>query len=195
MERLLQCRECRGWYGEVFFARIGSGKNSGLKTCRCIGCRLTRRTRAKNEGQRFIVKARNAIKTHSERFLKSGIIASATELADRFGWKHDRMAHDIEHAVKNGCPYCCRPFAEMANGLADVTLDIVDPAQSPYYATNTRWCCMTCNRAKSKTDPNLWSEKLRWWDEWRKRREVMEADPMFDTLFEGVGIQGVLTFT
>ena len=77
------------------------------------------------------------------------------------------MTHDIRHAYENTCPYCWQPFEDMAHGLADLTADIIDPRREPYYRTNVRWCCMTCNREKQKTDPDLWEKKLEMWARWR----------------------------
>ena len=128
--------------------------------------------------------ARNAVMSHAYRLARAGVVGSGADLAKRFGWNLQAMAHDIQHAFKNGCPYCRQPFVEMANGLADVTLDIIDPSKPPYYATNTRWCCLTCNRAKSKTDPSRWAKKLLWWDEWR-RTSVGSERTQSGTLFDG----------
>jgi hypothetical protein len=35
----------------------------------------------------------------------------------------------------------------MGHGLRDITLDVYNPDEEPYY-TNTRWCCATCNSKK-----------------------------------------------
>jgi hypothetical protein len=186
-ERQLYCVECREWYGEVFFEVVRS-KNScygkANKQLRCIGCRLTRRTDDKNNGKRFLVKARSALLKHAPKFKKTGLIQAASELTDRFGWDIRNMAHDIEHAFKNGCPYCRRPFAEMANGLGDVTLDIIRPADDPFYTTNTKWCCMSCNRGKAKASPERWAAKLLYWAKWEKRQAILKAKPAFGTLFD-----------
>jgi hypothetical protein len=183
--RKLQCRECREWYDEVFF-EVALGKNSypKLRKVRCIGCRLTRRTREKEEGKRYWVKARNAVMTHAAKFIKTGVVQSAEELVTRFGWNLAAMAHDIEHAFKNGCPYCRVLFSQMPNGLGALTLDVVDPSQPPYYAVNTRWSCMTCNRSKAKTAPSVWAIKLLCWEKWRSRQAELRNRPLMGTLFD-----------
>lgn len=93
----------------------------------CKLCRLTRRTDRKDGAGRFKVKAHNAFTRHAAAFMKSGVIAATTELIETFGWKIADMAHDIEHAFANGCPYCRKAFRTMAGQLHAVTLDIVDP--------------------------------------------------------------------
>jgi hypothetical protein len=183
-DRVIQCRKCGGWYGEDFFERaFGKCTYQKLRRSVCIGCRQTARDNEKMRGNRYAVKARNALISHGHKFVRKGVIRCGDELGSRFGWDLRRMAHDIEHAFKNGCSYCAVSYADMPNGLADLTLDIIDPAQPPYYATNTKWCCQTCNRSKAKTTPIRWAKKLLWWVEWRKRQSALALNPNLDTLF------------
>lgn len=183
------CSACGGTYSEVFFEKSGKSKNSYFSRTICIGCRLTRRTSEKRYN-RPLKKAQAAVLTHTPKLVARGLIQSAHELITRYGWNAQEMAHDIEHAFGNGCPYCCEKFATMPHGLGDVTLDIVDPTKPPYYKTNVRWVCTTCNRAKSRTPPEIWSEKLSMWAEWRRRQEDMRDDPWFGTLFAGQEVAG-----
>jgi hypothetical protein len=78
----------------------------------------------------------------------------------------------------------------MPHGLGDVTLDIVDPANEPFYKTNVRWVCATCNRAKSRTPPDEWAEKLAAWEEWRRIQEARRIDPWHGTMFAGQVVNG-----
>ena len=157
----------------------------GLLVFSVDGCRLTARTTEKQQGRRTLKKAQAAVLTHAPKLQARGVIVSAEELVTRYGWRATEMAHDIDHAFKNGCPYCCEKFATMPHGLGDVTLDIVDPARPPYYKTNVKWVCTTCNRAKSRTPPELWAEKLAAWAEWRRINEERQRDPWHGTLFAG----------
>jgi len=155
----------------------------------CIGCELTART-DKTRESRERDKARRAVRTHFEKYRREhreqgkypwmAGITSQGEFAQRFGWDVAQMAHDIEHAHKNGCPYCRQSFAEMAHGLADVSFDVIDPSKPPYYRTNVRPCCLTCNREKNRTAPDLWGAKLQAWERWR-RWTATEFPP--DSLF------------
>jgi hypothetical protein len=63
----------------------------------------------------------------------------------------------------------------MTHGLADVTIDVIDPAKEPFYSTNTRPCCMTCNRAKHDMSPEDWAKRLLGWRLWRARQDVAPA--------------------
>jgi hypothetical protein len=98
--------------------------------------------------------------------------------AIQYGWKVDQMAHDIEHAHKNGCPYCHRSFSEMGGGLSDVSLDIWDPQKQPFYALNTRWVCRTCNKEKQRTPPELFGEVRMSWERWERHQTALRADPL-----------------
>lgn len=183
------CKQCGGSYSTVFFRT----KNSWSKHVVCIGCELTGRTTEKQRN-RPLKKAQSAVKTHAPKLIKRGVIVSEQELIMRYGWNAIEMAHDIEHAFKNGCPYCCEKFATMPHGLGDVTLDIVDTDRPPFYKTNVKWVCITCNRAKSRTSPDVWSEKLAMWAEWRRIREAKLIDPWYGTLFAGQDVQGQQSF-
>lgn len=145
----------------------------------CIPCEQRARDNQK-QANRPAAKARGTLRNHAAKFVKAGIITDASELASRFGWSVAQMAHDIEHAYRNGCPYCHQPFASMGHGLADVTLDIHDTASPPFYRTNCRWVCATCNKEKQRTPPHLFAAKLQGWETWRRWTEC-EYPP--DSLF------------
>jgi hypothetical protein len=88
------------------------------------------------------------------------------------------MAHEAEHTYGNGCPNCSKPFAIMGHGLADITLDMNDPKAPPYYGTNTKWICQTCNRKKGKTDPAIWGAITSGWRQWEKQQEKLLRNPL-----------------
>jgi hypothetical protein len=187
MERLLQCAKCWGWYGENFFSPAHGRKNCFAQKSRerrCRLCRLTGRTEAKNGSGRFRIKAQSAIDGHAVKLVRKGLIQSKRELMEKYGWNVTDMAHDMEHAFKNGCPECRELFGNMANGLADLTIDIVDPKQPPYYGLNTRLFCMTCNRVKGQMSPEEWAGERRWRREWQQQQERLRCNPMVGTLFE-----------
>jgi len=176
------CRRCGLTYepAEAFFRqnlnhRGKLGNYRYLKSV-CIGCETTARTERKRRN-RPREKARRTWHHHADKYIKLGMAKSRDDFAKRYGWDLDQMAHDIEHASANGCPYCHQLFAEMVHGLADITLDIINPDMPPYYESNVRWVCMTCNREKKKTPPDLWGAKLQCWKKWRDHQDRLKTNP------------------
>lgn len=170
----LRCRQCGVVYHPVFFRNALTTAVVKYKRTTCIGCELTARTEAKQRN-RPREKARKALGSHAARFIREGQAHSVKDFCERYGWTIERLAHDLAHTYENTCPYCWQPFVEMEHGLADVTLDIVDPARPPFYRTNVRWCCATCNREKQRTDPELWEIKLAMWRRWRAQIAIAPA--------------------
>jgi len=181
------CKRCGGVYPESFFEiNYTKGAYTHLRAV-CRGCRQTDGDEKKrlNRPQK---KAHDAFKNHAARFVKRGEIGNRDELRDAYGWDIQQMTHDIEHAAGNGCPYCRRPFAEMTHGLADITLDIIDPERKPFYTTNVKWSCRTCNTEKQRLTPDEWGERSQSWVLWKARQEVISGNPDagLGALFEGV---------
>lgn len=132
----------------------------------CIPCEQTRSDLRKRL-RRSIRKAHSTIGHHAKRY---GM--TKRDFERKYGWRADRVAHDIEHAYENTCCYCQNPYKDMSHGLADVTIDVIDPAKEPFYSTNTRPCCMTCNRAKNDMTPEDWAKRLLGWSLWRSRLAI-----------------------
>jgi hypothetical protein len=162
---LKECAKCGGIFeAEVFFHRNilrYAYRKSGRHPI-CIGCEQSARDEAKAI-DRWPAKIRATINLHARR-----LHTTAIALAQEFGWNPGRMIHDAKHAYENGCCYCGQRFKEMGHGLNDLTLDIVNPTDPPFYYTNVRWACMTCNREKSRTPAALWGAKLAAWEMWRR---------------------------
>ena len=97
-------------------------------------------------------------------------------LTSRYGWTAGQMAHDAKFQYDNGCSYCHHPYAGMGHGPADITLDIFDPRLPPDYGTNTRWCCMTCQRRKGLLPPEKWAAKQRIYRAWEKTKALSADD-------------------
>lgn len=165
------CRQCGLDFPEEEFFRRTSTRMHLRRMAVCIGCETTRRTEEK-ERDRTMVKARDTIRRHAAR-----LRVSVETLSERFGWMPAQIKHDIEHAAKNGCPYCHRSFASMGHGLADITIDIIDPAKPPFYTTNTKIACQTCNREKAKTAPETWAGKLICWARWENHQRRISLKP------------------
>lgn len=188
-----QCSRCREWFTpEVFFRRTSTHMHM-RRMAVCIGCENTARDNHKQEN-RWRQKARDTSNRHADKFIERGLASSRADFAERYGWNVDRMAHEAEHAFGSGCTYCGHRYLSMGHGLADITLDIVDRDAPPYYATNTTWCCATCNREKGRTPIHLWGAKLVAWSKWRQRQAELAwrqrqaelaEDSWHGTLFEG----------
>lgn len=98
------------------------------------------------------------------------------QFARRYGWDTNRMAYDIMHIYENTCCYCWERYDGMGNGLRDITLDIVDREREPYYGTNVRWCCSTCNSEKATMSPELWARRLNFWREYHNHIESIKKN-------------------
>lgn len=172
-----RCIRCGETFDLSFFRRAHSQlqvRDTHHRVCR--GCEQTSRDTAK-QANRPRVKARGALRTHAARYRRKGLNLTDREFAERFGWCIDTMAHDIEYQAGNGCPYCRKQFSSMAHGLADVTLDIIDPSKLPYYRPNVRWVCSTCNKAKGATPPEEWGRMLESWAKWERRQQGAATPP------------------
>lgn len=173
---------------EAFFRSGRGGRHVHLPTKRsvCIGCEVTARTERKQHS-RWIAKARSTRQHHAIRFR-----ITAKDLEVKYGWDTSQMAHDAEHTFKNGCHYCLAPFSSMANGLADLSLDINDRDREPFYVGNTRWACLTCNRQKSTMSPEIWARRLLEWKAWKSDLERRTANPLCGLpLFDAVIASGL----
>jgi hypothetical protein len=137
----------------------------------CVGCELTDRNDPTPE-ERARRKAQNSIATHAEKYGMKPL-----EFAKRYGWDVERMVYDILHGHENTCPYCWERYDVMGHGLSDITLDVVDSKAEPYYGTNVRWCCQTCNREKSTMSPELWARRLIFWKQYMQWRERLKQNP------------------
>lgn len=173
------CKKCGGTYSDTFFQfheKKFPIRVSGYKDCICIGCQQTERDKKKHVN-RPLAKARNTFFSHARKFIERGIIQDANDLKRLYGWDISQMAHDIAHSFKNGCPYCRNKFSDMEGGLHSVSLDIVNPVSPPYYETNVRWVCLTCNKEKQRTPPDVWGARLQDWKHWREWQTSIESNP------------------
>jgi hypothetical protein len=132
----------------------------GTRTHRCVGCRQTEGDRIK-QGNRFLAKARSTLKRHAAKYGQP-----IEDFAVRFNWSVRQLAHDMEFQYGNGCSYCHGNYQKMGHGLQDITVDIVDRTRDPYYGTNVKLCCGTCNKAKGDLPPWKWELKLSLWRRW-----------------------------
>lgn len=174
-----RCTRCETWYEphlvEYAFRIRGHDasrpRSAGLARHICRPCEQTSRD-VKKRDDRWAVKARDTISRHAKRL---GV--DKQDLIGRYGWEPKRLAHDAEFQYGNGCSYCGHQYAEMSHGYADITLDVVDRDKPPYYRTNTKWCCQTCNRKKGTLTPDEFEADRQMWQAWEHTRELAEVDP------------------
>lgn len=176
-ERSRRCSTCGTKYEsylvEAAFRTLNShGRlDASKRRWLCRPCEQTRRDE-KKVGNRWHVKARDTIRRHAERFS-----IPQDRLTGQYGWEASLLAHEAEHAYGNGCSYCNHPYLEMGHGLADITLDIIDRGKPPYYRTNTKWCCQTCNRKKGVMTPEQFELDRQVFGVWSEQRGQATGNP------------------
>ena len=138
------CKKCgftapTEWFRQSRF----TSKSTLVRRAICPMCEQEARDKHKHQN-RAITKARTMLYNHAKKYKMR-----PREFARKFGWSIKHMVHDINHNFENWCPYCRQPYKGMGHGLRDLTLDIINPNQLPYY-TNIRYCCSTCNSIKGQ---------------------------------------------
>jgi hypothetical protein len=176
--RYKKCRKCgRESDEEAFFSKNRIIRLSGevYITTRsvCIGCELSARNEPTLEA-RALRKVYNSATHHAAKYKMS-----TANFCKKYGWDQKRMAYDVLHAHENTCAYCWFEYAKMGHGLDDVTLDIIDPDGEPYYHTNVRWCCRTCNLEKSTLPPEIWARRLIEWRNWKAWMDAINERPTY----------------
>lgn len=136
----------------------------------CRACEQTARDERKQR-DRWAVKARDVIRRHATR-----LCIDKNELVNVYGWDTQRLAHDAKHQYTNGCNYCGEQYSRMGNGLADITLDVQDRNLPPYYCTNTKWCCQTCNRRKGAMSPEAFEANRQIWNLWQQSKNELRCE-------------------
>lgn len=160
----MTCTNCGVTAAEKFFprTRTRSGKFAIGKRQRrpiCAMCLQQEGDKHKRHN-RAITKAKQMLYSHAQKYnSKNGTRLTPAQFGETFNWKIYQMAHDITHNFENWCPYCLDAYKNMDHGLADLTLDIINPNELPYY-TNVRYCCATCNRRKGKRGATEFGEWL-----------------------------------
>jgi hypothetical protein len=174
--RLRHCNcGCGGEYPEACFREVKKNSDRCIYqnfSRKSIMCEQTARD-DKKIANRWIVKARDTARRHAKRL---GILSD--EFIKRYSWDIRRIAHELEHAYGNGCSGPCgRSYLVMGHGLADITIDIVNPDLPPVYGVNTRIICCTCNRQKSNTSHRIYTIRQLGWSMWEQNNERRRLDP------------------
>jgi 5-methylcytosine-specific restriction endonuclease McrA len=89
---------------------------------------------------------------------------------ERMGWDTDRRAIEMQAQFENGfCPNCVETsdgtvkvhfFRDMSRGLAELTIDRINPDLPPVWPGNVQWLCATCNKRKQDRDPILHGQRI-----------------------------------
>lgn len=163
-----RCRCCGGRFDrEAGFRKRKLDISSYDTHPDCILCEQTERD--KKKADRWLIKARDTVRRHAQHDK-----LTAREFTSRFGWDVKRVAHILEHAYGNTCEYCRELYSLMPSGLQSITMDIIDREKPPHLETNTKPCCQTCNRKKSKWSPERWARHLRYAAEWEARQQEIK---------------------
>jgi hypothetical protein len=163
------CNSCGENYEDVFFRQ--------MNVFICMGCESKKADETKR-GNRFRSKAGSTLRRHGERYIKQGLVNSIQDFAEKFGWDINKIEHQLRHDYSNGCLECGDPYAAMGHGLYDITVDIINPSNAPYWGINTRLICQTCNRKKGKTAPDIWAKRRSCWNKWKRRQALIEQNPL-----------------
>lgn len=141
---------------EVAFRDSGVCRTRTTKYRRgvCVVCLQTDGDESKALN-RFLVKARSTIARHARKY---GM--TPADFMAKYNWSVGQLAHDMEFQWGNGCSYCHGRYQKMEHGLQAMTVDIMDRQAPPYYGTNTKLCCGTCNKAKGKMPLRQWGIRL-----------------------------------
>src|SRR5262249_8552851 len=149
------CARCGYTYeGEevevAFQSAMGSRstRTSGHKRSICVVCIQTDGDQVKQRN-RYLVKAASTIKRHAAKY---GLSVAA--FGESYGGSLSQLAHDLEHQYKKGCSSCHGNYEKRGHGLQDITVYIVNRLAEPYYGTNVKLCCGTCNKAKGSLPPD-----------------------------------------
>lgn len=176
------CTRCGVQYPPDLVAAAFRMHRAGLDISRptrkwiCRPCEQTQRDERKRQN-RWPTKIRDVIRRHAQR-----LDVTRDYLVTVCGWAPDRLMHDGEFQYGNGCNYCGHPYREMGHGLKDITLDIVDRSKPPYYRTNTRWCCQTCNSKKGDRGPEFFEADRQVYERWQRQKKLpaQERGLLFD---------------
>lgn len=159
-EPVKRCKQCGEVKPLAEFVRNAHGRglaitNPNGRRARCFICESHNRTEDKRDARerhkarstRRSHAARLADSPHADRWARPVTLESLTEF---YGWTNDAVEADIVEAVEAGvCGSCGHPFDIRPGGaLGDVQVDILDPTRPPFWRTNTRVVCATCNRQK-----------------------------------------------
>jgi 5-methylcytosine-specific restriction endonuclease McrA len=176
-EVMKRCQgECGGEYPLIFFRRKTWHAKSTIYHSKCIAC-LQAANDKKKRPDRWPDKARDTIRRHAEKY-----DMSLDGFIEKYGWDIPRVAHLMKHASENTCSYCRDLYSEMGHGLADITMDIIDPRKEPYLETNAQPCCRTCNTRKGDRTPEEWAIILRCWRQYDRRmqKEALTRLPLWE---------------
>lgn len=110
---------------------------------------------------------------------------------EKLGWDSERRPIEMQATYENGfCPNCIETadgkvrvhfFRDMSHGLADLTIDRINPDLPPIWPGNIQWLCATCNKRKRDRDPILHGQLIQQEHEFRQHEQsaIWEQGDLF----------------
>lgn len=165
-EHKKRCRTCGGEFTLSFFRAYQRRRDMHITTAvapDCVKCEQTERDDQKRR-DRLPAKARSTRARHARS------LGCTVDELRHAGWEDGPMVEAMRRAFAHVCDYCGDAYANMGNGYADVTIDIVDRDKAPFWGVNTKICCASCNREKGTMGVDAWGRRLADIREWVRNR-------------------------
>lgn len=185
------CRQCKILKPVEEF-RIAGNRTRDLtraelrRTRICKVCEVTNRCEAKDLDPYKPAFAQRR-RDHARRY---GFTVKELE---RLGWDAERRTIEMRAQFENGfCPNCIETadgsvkvhfYRTMSRGLAELTIDRINPDLPPIWPGNVQWLCATCNKRKQDRDPILHGQRIQQEHEFRLQEQLSPAEPVQSTLF------------
>jgi 5-methylcytosine-specific restriction endonuclease McrA len=132
------------------------------KNSRVCPCCFQEKQENMNQKERWTKKASAAIYNHAKKYRMN-----TADFINKYGWDVKTVAGYLEHAYEGPCPYCHERFID----IRDITLDIINPSDPPYFTTNVRAVCQKDNASKSNRTPAYYGLHLQMV---KKRQEYLK---------------------
>lgn len=112
---------------------------------------------------------------------------------EQLGWDAERRTIEMRAQFENGfCPNCIETadgavqvhfYRDMSRGLAELTIDRINPDLAPIWPGNVQWLCATCNKRKQDRDPILHGQRIQQEHEFRIQEQLPPIVPEQRSLF------------
>lgn len=168
------CRRCHKRLPATtdYFARhrIAHGVTQLEATCRMCKADIRHRENP------WRVKAWRTIELHTHAYMDEytrtpqafpSWDGSYATFAKAYGWAPGLIAGEMQAAYEGPCRSCGGYFKEMGHGRGDLTVDIIDPSQEPFYQYNTRLVCRSCNGRKGARMPHKEARLRQAYERWQ----------------------------
>jgi hypothetical protein len=161
-----ECRQCRHVKPVDEFRIKSPGRRDVTpKVYRapvCKVCEVTNRCEAK-ELEPYKPAFAQRRRAHASRY------GCTVKELERLGWDTERRAIEMRAQFEHGfCPNCIETadgsvkvhfYRDMSRGLAELTIDRINPDLPPMWPGNVQWLCATCNKRKQDHNPILHGQR------------------------------------